>query len=194
MAKTIPTAFTASLINEADAAVGRYVRAAQLEDWIEQQHYVYAHHGARIGGMHFDPAWTTTSLTYTQTNGSAGYDLDVWFGANRTLRLPTVSGAEKVYYELMIYGQNIDVQATVYNMVTGSSITNITASTSGGDVYEWASQANNVASTNYVSGGEGIVLGWKVEARKNDSTTARLFHFDLHEHVFTSGSQLPDGT
>lgn len=79
MAVTKASSFSQQSI--ARFAEGEWILLNDPKELIETQNLQYALAGSRVGGIVFDPVFTTTSTTVTQVNStSGGRNLNTWWG------------------------------------------------------------------------------------------------------------------
>lgn len=186
MSITVPTVYSRPPFSRFFA--GRPITEVEWLQLIQAQHFLYSVAGARCDIMPpRDTPWTTSSLTYTQTDSSAALeDLDKYQGVLRLTREVRISSAPYHRLVLVIYGADIDVQATVFAVDTNTTLGTITASTAAtGEAEQRLDLTRAQSDAGGVAGSAPRVLTVSLEARAQ-TTQATLYSAYLLEVIATS--------
>lgn len=96
----------------------RYIKASRWNTMQEALHYQWQRMGFCCPGQVFDPAWETTSTTYTHTNDNGLIDLNQWAGGGKFLRPCRTSNPTQATAEFTITGPAGDGDTVVIDGVT----------------------------------------------------------------------------
>lgn len=169
-------------------AAGQPVRDADWLREVQNRHRLYADLGARV------PLWleeyTTASVSYTQTNSSAGHDLDIANPCVRFTRPYQVGGTTTYGLLVYVYGDNVRVQVTPFAPDTNTTFGSVIVGTGS---WEWASTSTTFTPAQVGAGGVSgaaprpITLG--LEALSLSGTATALQAYAIPVQI--TASQLP---
>lgn len=201
MSQVVDTIFTGSELDRALVAPHADVDADVWKAIVANQHYLWSRKGARMHGRIFaSEPYTTDSASYVQTNSAGGvYDLKQWYGVCQPQRREVGMGSPTYGFALIIYGKNIDVQATCTRFNDGSTTTLGTwsASAATGTDYLWAQGTTSYTEAQcHLAGSTAnslATLGFFIEARRNSapSGVGELLTWCIVERI-GAVAQLPD--
>lgn len=170
MGITIPS--VPATISTSETGSQAVIKRTTWESAAESQHYTFAYTGARIPGRYFSTPATTTSGTFTQTNAT-GPSLDTWMPHSQVLRKCNDAGSDAAVMELQIFGNNVQVRLTLFDIATGTTIDTITASVG---TWGWATNTEIIAWASV----SGKNLAYKLEFLST-SGTGSLVTWAAHE-------------
>lgn len=196
MAKTIPTSYTAPTYT--DVIAGASIEAVDWTEEIEGLHHLWSRAGARVPlYLRTDDPFEITSTTYTRTDAgtTTSRDLTVQTGVLQLSRPIVVSSASQHRLVLAVYGQNVDVRATVFAPDGNTTLGTIDASCGG--TWQWATGTLDISDVNALEGGSAAnpyrTLGVDLQAKVPSTGTGFLWQALAHDAIAVA-SQLPDGS
>lgn len=191
MSKIIPNTYSKiHSVNYQGRSPGR------ANDWVkipDQQNGLWSFFSAAWGGYYWDPAFQTTSGTYTQENENSGTQ------NHRDLDMLPISGiADRVknngQYEVGFIGfaQDLDLEIQFINIDQGhSTIATLGDGVSGsGTIEDWV----DLTPTAVGDGAGGLGLVYTIIKARTNATTGTLTELTVGERIITSTTKLPDGT
>jgi hypothetical protein len=176
MAKTTPTTYTAPTL--LDISPSGVVRDDTWSDHTQRLHYLYSRTGERI------PLYNGDSISTTSTSYVRADELDGIVGVWRPRR---VADGDVYLLTLVIYGEDIRVRATIYDVAAGASldVTGVAITTGP----EWASVTYSGAAADVLTAGVPKLLGIDLQIRA-DTTEATLYQAFAHAAILTA-AQIP---
>ena len=179
MAVTKASSFTQQSI--ARFAEGEWILLDDPKELIETQNLQYALAGSRVGGIVFDPVFTTTSTTVTQMNStSGGRNLNTWWGYAVCNRRGRDSATHGRYIGVTARLKNAKVDIDVYKGEV--YVDTIVIDNRGGG---WATQGAAI----YLESGTGkVILRAFVSVTSGTGIVAQLSAWELE----LAASELPN--
>ena len=190
MSKTVNTTWDAPDWDEVLAS--QLVKESTWQDQAARQHHLFSRVGARVPLLYrTDTGWETTSGTYTSTDESSlGVDLDTITGCLTLARSITISSSQQRGVLLRCFGQDVDVQVTLFDVASNASLgTAVISCGSSGGGGEWASAQFNLAEASWAVATTPKIIGVTLQG-KTSSSTGYLLHAYCHEIIATA-AQLP---
>lgn len=209
MSKTIPSSIVLPDLQR--ISVNKAIRVTDWKTLNQALNYHFGRTGALIGGMSFDPAWQTSSASYTQVNADtsglpagqpgANYDLSMWQG----LWLPTrksYSSGDKYVLELNCYAENIDIRVTFTELAAQSGTPPSTDTSAGTTVTTGSTNTAAITGAGWINLQSAPVSSsvWVllyVEAKtQTGAGTGYIHQFSFREKFLDSSraSSLPQGS
>lgn len=180
MTKTIPSSYERA--NIIDYRTSSPIAASDGVRWIENQNLLWAKLVADWGAHAFDPAWTTTATSFTQSNDNSTRDLDE---LNLSGFAQKEDDSSQTDIGIEVFGSNIDLRYSVTNETDSTTIfSGNTLSISGSD--DWALRTDTISAQT----GDDFLTA-QIEAKSPDGNAATLDLIRVGEIEITSTSRLP---
>jgi len=189
VSKSIPTSISAlNTINYRARAPGR----AQDWDGLIDDLNAFWSTSVWIWGGHVWPTsspWENTDTAYVQDNDNATRPLNEVVPVGSARRVKNDGDVELGF---VAYGENIDLQVTLVNQSTTTTIGTLTDSI-GAEQQSSTWSDFSLTDTGDAGGDPGLVTA-KIEAKAPSSEPAKLYAIEVGERIISSTSKLPDGT
>jgi len=167
-------------LSRLDYQTTRSIVYVDWTDLIEASNFRYRFDGCRAFGVEFDPAFTrpntTTDSSYAVADASGNQDLDEIVSGCQARRPLEDAGTTLYQWELEVYGQYFDVEASLYREDDSGRVNILTISTSDSSgSWLWSSATGTTTPDQISEGanattGDSEVLTWDLQARSSDSS------------------------